>query len=59
MNGSLPPGSLLVTIGRDIVEGMHEDIDITNYHNEAVKFQLMLAVRSDFATFLMSNHSKS
>ncbi len=28
---------------------MHEDIDIINYHNETVKFQLMLAVRSDFA----------
>lgn len=49
INSSLPPGSLLVTVRRDIVEGMHEDIDITNYHNEVVKFQLMLAVRSDFA----------
>jgi glycogen debranching enzyme len=49
INGSLPPGSLLVTVRRDIVEGMHEDIDIINYHNEVIKFQLMLAVRSDFA----------
>ncbi len=49
INGSLPPGSLLVTVRRDIGEGMHEDIDITNYHSEVVKFQLMLAVRSDFA----------
>lgn len=49
VNCSLPPGSLLVTVRRDIVEGMHEDIDITNYHSEAVEFQLMLAVRSDFA----------
>ncbi|MHC5732869.1 MAG: glycogen debranching N-terminal domain-containing protein, partial [Nostoc sp.] len=49
INGSLPAGSLLVTVRRDIVEGMHEDIDIINYHSEAVKFQLMLAVRSDFA----------
>lgn len=49
VNGSLPSGSLLVTIRRDIVEGMHEDIDITNYHSEAVEFQLMLAIRSDFA----------
>ncbi|MEH2032820.1 MAG: glycogen debranching N-terminal domain-containing protein [Nostoc sp.] len=49
INGTLPTGSLLVTVRRDIVEGMHEDIDITNYHNEVVEFQLMLAVRSDFA----------
>ena len=31
VNGSLPASSLLITIRRDIVEGMHEDIDITNY----------------------------
>lgn len=49
VNGTLPQDTLMVTIRRDIVEGMHEDIDITNYHSEAVEFQLMLAVRSDFA----------
>ena len=48
VNGSLPSESLLVTIRRDIVEGMHEDIDITNYQSETVEFQLMLAIRSDF-----------
>lgn len=49
VKGILPSGNLLVTIRRDIVEGMHEDIDIINYHPEAVEFQLMLAIRSDFA----------
>lgn len=49
INGILPSGSLLVTIQRDIVSGMREDIDISNYYSEEVKFQLMLAVRSDFA----------
>ncbi|MBH8571705.1 amylo-alpha-1,6-glucosidase [Nostocaceae cyanobacterium CENA369] len=49
VKGILPDGSLLVTIRRDIVGGMHEDIDITNYHLEPVEFQLMLAIRSDFA----------
>ncbi|MDF5710358.1 MAG: glycogen debranching N-terminal domain-containing protein [Nostoc sp. S4] len=49
VKGILPYGSLLVTIRRDIVGGMHEDIDITNYHLEPVEFQLMLAIRSDFA----------
>lgn len=48
-NGIVPSGSLLVTIRRDIVGGMHEDIDITNHHLESVEFQLMLAIRSDFA----------
>jgi len=49
VKGMLPPGCLIVTIRRDIVGGMHEDIDITNHHSEPVEFQLMLAVRSDFA----------
>ncbi|ARV58379.1 amylo-alpha-1,6-glucosidase [Nostocales cyanobacterium HT-58-2] len=49
VNGTLPSGCLLVSIRRDIVEGMHEDIDITNYHSEPVELQLMLAIRSDFA----------
>ncbi|GAX44099.1 amylo-alpha-1,6-glucosidase [Tolypothrix sp. NIES-4075] len=49
VKNTLPSGSLLITIRRDIVEGMREDIDITNYHHEAVEFQLMLAIRSDFA----------
>jgi glycogen debranching enzyme len=36
-------------VRRDIVGGMHEDIDITNHHCDRVEFQLMLAIRSDFA----------
>lgn len=49
VNGTLPASSLIITIRRDIVRGMHEDIDITNHHQKDVKFHLMLAVRSDFA----------
>ena len=49
LKGKLPKNSLLVTQRRDIVEGMHEDIDITNWHQEDVRFQLMLSIRSDFA----------
>ena len=49
INGELPSGRLIVSIRRDIVGGMHEDIDITNHHSEQVAFQLMLAIRSDFA----------
>ncbi len=48
-DGTLPEGRLTIDIRRDIAEGMHEDIDITNYHSERVEFHLMLAIRSDFA----------
>ena len=47
--GMLPYGRLLVTVRRDIVNGMHEDIDITNCDRERVEFQLILTIRSDFA----------
>lgn len=49
IRSELPSGRLIVSIRRDIVGGMHEDIDITNHHSEQVAFQLMLAIRSDFA----------
>lgn len=49
VNGDIPSDCLLITIRRDIVGGIHEDIEITNYHIESVEFQLMLAIRSDFA----------
>lgn len=49
LNGTLPKGCLLVSVRRDIGGGMHEDIDIVNRHPENIVFQLMLAIRSDFA----------
>ncbi|MBO3458702.1 hypothetical protein G7B40_020825 [Aetokthonos hydrillicola Thurmond2011] len=49
VSGDIPSDCLLITIQRDIAGGMHEDIEITNYHSEPVEFQLMLAIRSDFA----------
>ncbi|MGE5658831.1 MAG: glycogen debranching N-terminal domain-containing protein [Actinomycetota bacterium] len=49
VNGIVPNGRLMIGIRRDVVGGMHEDIDITNHHSERVEFQLMLAIRSDFA----------
>ncbi|MBC8122509.1 MAG: amylo-alpha-1,6-glucosidase [Gemmatimonadaceae bacterium] len=49
VNGTLPAGRLIITVRRDILGGMHEDIDITNHHSDRVNFQLMLAIRSDFA----------
>ena len=49
VNGVLPQGQVMVTIRRDVGCGMHEDIDIKNHYSKPVKFQLMLAIRSDFA----------
>ena len=49
VNGTVPAGCLIITVRRDILGGMHEDIDIINHHRDRVDFQLMLAVRSDFA----------
>ncbi len=49
VQGTLPEGRLIITVRRDVIGGLHEDIDITNYHRDRVEFQLMLAIRSDFA----------
>ncbi len=49
INGTLPQGQLIVSLRRNIADGMQEEFDITNYHSERVEFQLMLAIRSDFA----------
>ncbi len=49
VKGTVPAGSLVVAIRRDIAGGMHEDIDITNHNLATVELQLMLAIRSDFA----------
>ena len=47
--GVIPPRTLGLIISRWISGGMHEDLDITNNSQKAVKFQLEIAVRCDFA----------
>jgi glycogen debranching enzyme len=49
INGTVPQGRLMVSLRRNIADGMQEEIDITNHHSEQVECQLMLAIRSDFA----------
>lgn len=49
VDGTVPQGQLVVSLRRNIADGMQEEFDITNYHPKRVKFQLMLAIRSDFA----------
>ena len=48
-DGVIPQRTLGLTLSRSISGGMHEDLDITNDSNKAVKFQLEIAIRCDFA----------
>jgi glycogen debranching enzyme len=47
--GDVPGGTLALTISRVIAEGIHEDLDVTNYGLVRVHFNLEVALRSDFA----------
>jgi glycogen debranching enzyme len=47
--GDIPAGTLSLVISRTVGEGIHEDLDITNYGNAPVQFNLEVALRSDFA----------
>ncbi len=48
-DGPIPARTLGLLIGRHIEGGMHEDIDITNNGLTPVRFNLEIAIRSDFA----------
>ena len=48
-DGTIAPGTLALTINRVAGDGIHEDIDITNYGLNPVKFNLEIVLRSDFA----------
>jgi len=48
-DGAIPPRTLGLVVSRSIAGGMHEDLDLTNYSMKQVRFQLEIAVRSDFA----------
>jgi glycogen debranching enzyme len=47
--GEIPSGTLGLSICRTVGEGIHEDLDITNYGLRPVRFNLEIALRSDFA----------
>ncbi len=46
---TIAPGSLELVLSRVAGDGIHEDIDITNYGSIPVQFNLEIALRSDFA----------
>src|SRR6516165_5672710 len=48
-DGPIPPRALGLVVSRSIADGMHEDLDITNNSMKPVRFQLEIALRSDFA----------
>ncbi len=48
-DGTVPEGVLSLVLARGIAEGIHEDIDIKNYGLAPVRFNLEIAIRSDFA----------
>ena len=48
-SGTIPARTLGLSISRWISGGMHEDLDVTNNSMNPIKFQLEIAIRSDFA----------
>jgi len=45
----VPAGTVSLSITRSIGEGVHEDVDLTNYGPERATFNLDIALRADFA----------
>ncbi len=48
-DGPIVEGSLALVVSRSVAEGIHEDLDVTNHGLERVRFNLEIALRSDFA----------
>jgi glycogen debranching enzyme len=48
-DGEVEQGTLGILLTRALSEGLHEDIDVTNYGMQPVRFNLEVAVRADFA----------
>lgn len=48
-DGAVPERTLGFVIGRQLHGGMHEDLDITNHGRKHIRFNLEIAIRSDFA----------
>ena len=48
-DGDVPAGTLSLVIHRTVADGIHEDLDIANHGLVPVRFNLEIALRSDFA----------
>ena len=49
MDGVIAPRDLSLSLSRSVSGGVHEDIDLTNHSMKRVRFNLEIAIRSDFA----------
>jgi glycogen debranching enzyme len=47
--GEIAAGTLGLTIGRSLEGGLHEDLDLVNHGARTARFNLEIAMRSDFA----------
>src|SRR5262249_19378412 len=48
-DGPVPDGTLGLSIARSVADGVHEDIALANHGRAPVRFNLEIALRSDFA----------
>lgn len=48
-SGTLPPGSIGLRLERSLLEGVHEDYDVTSYAGRTVRVVLEVEITSDFA----------
>src|ERR1700737_242861 len=56
-DGLLPEGSIGFRLERTILEGVHEDYDLTNYASYPVRVVLEIQIESDFpAVFVVRSH---
>ena len=49
IDGEVGAGTLALVITRSVGDGVHEDLDISNFGFKPVRFNLEIALRSDFA----------
>jgi len=49
LDGDVPVGTLALVISRSASEGIHEDLDLSNYGFTPVRLNLEVVLRSDFA----------
>lgn len=57
-DGTISEGTLSLIISRTVEEGIHEDLDLTNYGLESINLSLEIALRSDFADIFEVNSRK-
>ncbi|MFN0073146.1 MAG: glycogen debranching N-terminal domain-containing protein [Chloroflexota bacterium] len=48
-DGEIPEGTMALSVIRAVSDGIHEDIDLTNYNQIPVRFNFEIGLRSDFA----------